>query len=283
MTLKVTINDKAYNAEEGEYILDLCRRNQILVPTLCHHESLSGLGACRLCVVEINEGRGNKVVVSCVYPLSKDCNIFTESEKIKGIRKTILSMLRARAPEGDRIASLCRIYGVEQESADEHFTVSKTKKGDTQNPAHLQRNHLSSSCVLCGLCVQACANLGAGAISTVGRGVEKKVSTPYDEPSADCVGCGSCAALCPTKAIECTEANGKRIIWDRNFTLLVCASCKKTFATEEEYAFAMKKAAQEKTAPEKAGEPDPTAPPLCETCRKKKSADVFAAAFGERA
>ena len=268
MKLKVTINGKAYEAEQGEYIMDLCRRSKILVPSLCHHEGLPGLGSCRLCVVEVNEGGGKKVVVSCVYPLSRDCRVFTESKTIRGIRKTILSMLKTRAPLDDRLASLCQTYGVESdpESASErafaHFTAPNAGK------------QMASSCVVCGLCARACASLGAGAISTVGRGVAKEISTPYEEPSADCIGCGSCAAVCPTKAIECTETKEERFIWGRKFRLLRCASCGTAFATEEEYALALKKAG---LLP---GE-EP-APPLCDICRKKKSADVMAAAFGER-
>jgi len=132
---------------------------------------------------------------------------------------------------------------------------------------------LASSCILCGLCAQACAALGTGAISTVGRGVSKKISTPYGEPSADCIGCASCAAVCPTKAIECTEEKGQRSIWGRKFALLRCASCGNAFATGEEYAWALKKAGASAADGE---------PPLCGNCRKKKSADVLAAAFGER-
>ena len=269
MKLKVTINGKAYEAEKGEYILDVCRRNRILIPTLCHHEGLSGLGSCRLCVVEVNEGGNNKVVVSCVYPLSRDCKVFTESETIKGIRRTILSMLKTRAPEGDRLASLCQIYGVKE---NERFTAPKTGKGSARSGGTAVKR-LAQACVLCGLCTQACASLGTGAISTVGRGVVKKISTPFEEPSADCIGCGSCASACPTKAIECSETKNERSIWGRKFRLLRCASCGRAFATEEEYAFALKKADSSDT---------PKSEALCEICRRKKSADVLAAAFGER-
>ena len=258
--LKVKINGKTFEAEKGEYVLEVCRRNRVPVPTLCHHEGVPGLGACRLCAVEINEGNGNKVVVSCVYPLNRDCEVFTESEKIKKIRRTILSMLKTKAPDGDRLASLCQIYGVGE---DTRFAGLGAKEG---------KSHLARSCVLCGLCAQACASTGAGAISTVGRGVEKKISTPYEETPADCIGCGSCAAVCPTKAIECTEANGTRSIWGRKFTLLRCASCGRYFATREEYEWALKKAASR----------DSDSSAVCDACRKKKSADVLAAAFGER-
>ena len=266
MNLKVKINGKNYEAEEGEYILDVCRRNRIMVPTLCRHESLFGLGACRLCVVELNEGGKSQIVVSCSYPLSCDCEVSTESELVKTVRKTVLSMLITRAPMGDRLATLCQFYGVEDQAAMEaRFAEKKTGKA---------AKHLDEACVLCGLCVRACTSLGTGAISTVGRGVAKKISTPYDEPSADCVGCGSCAQVCPTKAIECTEGKGKRTIWGKEFKLIPCASCGSLFATEEEFALAVTKAAK--------GTPEPSGEVLCDVCRKKKSADVLAAAFGER-
>jgi NADH dehydrogenase/NADH:ubiquinone oxidoreductase subunit G len=276
VALKVTINGKIYEAEKDEFVLEVCRRNHILVPTLCDHESLKGLGACRLCVVEVNEGGGNKVVVSCVYPLSRDCEVFTESEKIKGIRKTILSMLKTRAPEGERLSSLCQIYGVQPDTG--RFTFAKAISSSSIEGSSSEKR-LASSCVLCGLCVQACSSLGSGAISTVGRGVGKKISTPYDEPSADCVGCGSCAAVCPTRAIECIENGESRSIWGKEFTLLKCASCGRAFTTHDEYAFALKKSAQENENASDAV----LCGTLCATCRKKKSADVLAAAFGERA
>jgi len=211
-------------------------------------------------------------VASCVYPLSRDCEIFTESDKIKRIRKTILSMLKTRAPTGDRLASLCQVYGVG--SIDGRFTPPKPKKSGSKAEAHL-----ASSCILCGLCAQACASTGAGAISTVGRGVGKKVATPYDEPSADCIGCGSCATICPTKAIELSETKGQRFIWGKKFTLLRCALCDKAFATREEYMLAIKKSG---VFPGEESSSLVSRNAICETCRKKKNADVFALAFGER-
>ena len=259
MSLNVKINGKTYKAEAGEYILEVCRRNRILVPTLCHHEGLSGLGACRLCVVEVNEGGGNRVVVSCVYPLSGDCEVFTDSEKINGIRRTLLSMLKTKAPAGDRLASLCAMYGVGE---DDRFPPPKTGK-----------DRLAAACILCGLCADACSTMGTGAISTMGRGTGKKISTPYGEPSADCTGCTSCAAVCPTKAIEYTEAKGRRSIWGRSFDLVRCGECGRPFATKEELAFAAQRAADESGAAT-------AVPELCEDCRRRKPGDVMAKAFG---
>jgi NADH dehydrogenase/NADH:ubiquinone oxidoreductase subunit G len=287
-TLKVTINGKVCEAQKGEYILEVARRNKIPVPSFCHHEALPGLGCCRLCVVEVSEGGGKpRVVVSCVYPVSKDCEVYTESEKIKGIRRTILSMLRGRAPDGSRIASLCDIHGVPEEK---RYTTpaALAETGDAEK-------RLQSACILCGLCVEACSKMGTGAISSTGRGTGKKISTPYDEASPDCVGCASCAAVCPTGAIVCDEdpQNGRRSIWGKTFNLVRCAKCGKPFATTEEIAHAAARLAAESGAaaehsaqlPAESGTAADTATAaaaLCETCRRKKGSDVMAAAFGVR-
>ena len=257
MSIKIRINGKPYDAEKGEYIMNVARRNKIVIPSFCHHDALPGLGCCRLCVVEVKEGKKRGVVVSCVYPVSAHCEVFTETEKIQGIRRTILSMLRGRAPEGSRIASLCRMYGVPQES---RYTYAP--------PA----GRLNAACILCGLCVEACSKLGTGAISAVGRGTGKKISSPFDEPSADCVGCGSCAAVCPTGAIECSEAKGVRAIWGKAFELAVCKHCGTPFATKEELALAAQRYSEK--------DADSSAVELCETCRRKKSSEVLAKTFG---
>ena len=258
-TLKVKIDGKECQVRRGEYILEAARRNEIYIPSFCRHESLAGLGCCRICVVEVNEGGKNRVVVSCVYPLEKDCEVFTQSEKIMRIRRAILSMLRGRAPGGEQINALCGLYGVPAE----HRYAAPSDGG-----AEGARSRLASRCILCGLCVEACGKLGTGAISAVGRGTGKKISTPYDEASPDCVGCGSCAAVCPADAIECAQTADSRVIWGKTFALVRCEQCGAPFATKEELVYAA-------DAPEAAAA-------LCETCRRKKSAGVLASVYGIR-
>jgi NADH dehydrogenase/NADH:ubiquinone oxidoreductase subunit G len=214
--LNITIDGKTINAEKGEFILHVAERSGIKIPTLCHHSALPGLGSCRLCIVEVNEGNGNKVVASCIYPLKRDCEVWTKSELITGERRTIISMLHDRAPEDQYLLSLC-----------DEYDVPKTDR-------YIMPPHLK--CVLCGRCARACAELGSGAISTVGRGTNKKVSTPYDEGAPDCIGCLSCAKVCPVNAIDVLETGDTRRIWNKTFTLMRCAQCGKPFATEEEIA-----------------------------------------------
>lgn len=220
--MKVVIDDRTCEAEYGESILTVARRNEIDIPTLCHSDALAGMGSCRLCIVELLEAEKTKVVASCIYPITRELVIRTDSYRVIRIRKSIMKLLLSRTPENKYLSSIAKKYGL---------TTSRTPLLHSK----------SEDCILCGLCVRACEEVGANAISTVGRGTEKKVSTPYDEPSAVCIGCGSCTAVCPTGAIKLEENEGKRIIWGKSFELEKCRGCGQYYEPVEYIEFVKKK------------------------------------------
>ncbi|MGI5920783.1 MAG: 4Fe-4S dicluster-binding protein, partial [Syntrophomonadaceae bacterium] len=116
-------------------------------------------------------------------------------------------------------------------------------------------------CILCRLCAYACEEMGTSAISAIMRGTEKRIATPYDEASATCIGCGACAEICPTGAIEMVEEGGKRTIWNKTFELVTCSRCGETFATREQIDYVAVKSGINCDTD------------LCETCRKKQLAE----------
>ena len=243
----IKINGKECTCEKGEFLLQVAKRNGIDIPTLCHHEAIEGQGCCRLCIVEVVERGRGKIVVSCVYPIEHECEVLTDSEKVVRQRRMILNLLRARAPESAEIEELCEKYGVEK--IDRFVRINESK------------------CVLCGLCVKACNELSVGAISTAMRGIDKEVMPPYREPSEVCVGCGSCAAICPTNVIEITETDTTRTIWGKTFDLVRCSRCGRVIGTPEELAYAA----------EKSGEEIAT---LCPDCRKHELSVTMAQVYG---
>ncbi|HWQ41013.1 MAG TPA: 2Fe-2S iron-sulfur cluster-binding protein [Desulfosporosinus sp.] len=235
-SVTVIINGKECIAQKGEFLIDVAKRNGIGIPHLCHHESLRGLATCRICIVEAIENGKKRVVTSCVFPVMRDMVVETNTEEIKGMRRTLLSFLKAEAPENDQIELMIKTNGV----------------GDYSRFA---MNH-GNDCIMCGLCVKACEELGCNAISTINRGITKEIATPYEEPSSECIGCGSCAYVCPTGCIKMEEGSGIRKIWGKEFKLLKCSECGHYIMSKEQYEHANQKL-------------EIPAELICENCKKK--------------
>ena len=200
VTLK--INDREITCEKGTYILSLCRQLGIDVPTMCHNDALTPGGHCRLCLVELREGDWSKVVTSCLFPAKEGQTFYTDTPKVVATRKTIIELMLARAPQAEAVKALAVKY-----------------IGRAETPYVIEND--TEKCILCGLCVEACEEVvGVSAIGVSSRGIFKKVSTPFEVESDACIGCGACAFVCPTEAIDVTEIDGVRRIWGRDFELV---------------------------------------------------------------
>ncbi len=177
------INGKEVQGQDGWTVLDVARSSGIDIPTLCHHSALESSGACRLCMVEVNDGKRSRMVASCLYPIREGVKVLTNSERVRNVRRWILQMLVDEYPGSERIRQLARSYGVRE---------SRFRSDDVED-----------TCIRCGLCVRACDEVaGMRAISFSNRGVRKKVTTAFQLPSEECVGCGSCLYVCPTESME---------------------------------------------------------------------------------
>ena len=92
--INVTIDGKACTCEKGEYAYDVARRNGIFIPVLCRHDAFEDHRACcRICIVEVEERGRTKVVTSCVYPIENECEIRTNTERIREERAVLLALL----------------------------------------------------------------------------------------------------------------------------------------------------------------------------------------------
>jgi NADH dehydrogenase/NADH:ubiquinone oxidoreductase subunit G len=194
--VSLTVDDKQIIVSAGQTILEAVQRMKGIgnIPALCNHPAVKPYGACRLCTVEVSEDGGKKFkfVAACLYPAKHGMIVRTQTEKIKKLRKGIIELMLARCPNVNRVQELAKEYGVEEP----RFVL-----GD-------------QDCILCGLCVRACQEIiGKSAISLVNRGIYREVAAPFYayELTEDCIGCGDCAFVCPTGAIEMGE-DGKPVL-----------------------------------------------------------------------
>jgi len=156
--VSLIIDGVKVQAEEGSTILEVARFYGISIPTLCHHDELTSYGACRLCMVEVEDGRRTRLVASCLYPVREGIKLKTHSERVMKGRKLILELLLARCPNSKTLQDLASQMGLEQV----RFRME------------------NEDCILCGLCVRMCAEqMGSGAIGFVGRGQKREVVTPF--------------------------------------------------------------------------------------------------------
>lgn len=179
--IRLQIDGKEVVAEEGATVLEAARAAGIDIPTLCHHELLEPYGGCRLCIVEAEARGRTRIVVSCVFPVEEGLVVRTRSEKVDRLRKTLLELLLAHAPESPALASLAAVYGA--------------------NPDRFEKE--ASFCIHCGLCVRYCAEVkGLHAVGFVERGTRKEIAFIPELAARECGACKACFELCPTSYLQ---------------------------------------------------------------------------------
>jgi len=180
-TVHVTIDGKQIEAQEGMTVLEAAQSAGISIPTLCHHEKLVPYGGCRLCMVEVDVRGWKKLVVSCVYEVEPDLVVTTRSEKIDKIRKNLLELLLAHAPDSPQLVEMAEEYGADRNRYEQD----------------------ASFCIHCGLCVRYCAEvIGKHAVGFIDRGVRKEICFIPEIAAKECHDCMECFPLCPTSYLQ---------------------------------------------------------------------------------
>jgi NADH dehydrogenase/NADH:ubiquinone oxidoreductase subunit G len=208
----ITLNGKTLEVADDLTLLDAAKLAGIDIPTLCHHPSLGAYGACRVCVVEASgPGLRTGLNASCTMPVSNGMVVNTENAAVQQARKLVFELLLGHSPDSTELQEIAARYGV---------TESRFGKGSQQD-----------KCVRCGLCVRACREkIGVAAISFAERGQHRLVTTEFGDESSLCIGCGSCATVCPTAMVRVHDHDGQREILRgehvvARFALLNCTEC----------------------------------------------------------
>jgi NADH dehydrogenase/NADH:ubiquinone oxidoreductase subunit G len=219
----IYINDKEVAARNSETILTVAKREGFDIPSLCHHDALEDIGACRLCMVEVlKPGSSQKeLVASCLYQVEEGLKVYTDTNRVKSSRQTVLNLLMARSPNVKILKELSELNNI------------KSDKYQVTEPI--------TDCIMCQRCVRACEKMGFNAISAVGKGVDKQIATPFLDASDLCTGCGSCFSVCPTGHIQMVDTETTRTIWNKTFELVLCDRCNKPFMTKALRDYAIKK------------------------------------------
>ena len=227
--IPVTIDGRELQALPGQTILDVAKENGIYIPTLCYHPLTTLVGACRVCVVEV-EGARN-LVASCAMPVSPGMIVRTDTEKVLEARRMIVELIWA---SGDHNCLMCESNGMcELQDLIYQMKIEKPRF-EIQSPGYPVETTNTmimrdlNKCVLCGRCIRACNEVQVNEVLDFQeRGSRMKVGPAFDSDYRDssCVFCGECVEACPTGAIINTQGRFAGRPWEIEKVRTTCTYC----------------------------------------------------------
>ena len=199
------IDEQEVSGLRGQTILEVARENDIDIPTLCHMDGLSEVGACRLCLVEIKGS--NKLLPACVATIYEGMEVSTNTGRLQQHRRTILELLFA---ERNHVCAVCvanghcELQSLAQQQGVTHVRLPYRNPELGVDASHERFTVDHNRCILCTRCVRVCAEVeGAHIWDVMGRGINSVVITDLhqDWGSSACTRCGKCVQVCPTGAL----------------------------------------------------------------------------------
>jgi NADH dehydrogenase/NADH:ubiquinone oxidoreductase 75 kD subunit (chain G) len=213
--ITLTIDNQKVTVEEGTIILEAAKQLGINIPTLCYLKDLNVIGACRICMVEVQGAR--TFVPSCVTPVAEGMVVRTNTPAVIKARKLVLELILSDHPmecltcvrnQNCELQKLAEAFGIKEV----RFEGAKTGYPiDDSSPAIIRDPR---KCVLCRRCVAVCSNVQTvNALTAQERGFDTIIAPAFNERLAnvECVQCGQCSLVCPTAAIQEKDETDK--VW----------------------------------------------------------------------
>jgi len=204
-TVNLTINGKKLTVEDGMSVLEAAKHNNILIPHFCYLEGVHQIGACRICVVEIEGAR--TLQASCLVPVREGMVVRTNTAKVRKARKVLYEMMLSDHPRN--CLSCTRNQNCEFQKLGELIQISDFRfEGeksrtlvDTSSPSIVRD---TSKCILCRRCITICNQVqGVGVLNVQRRGFKTLVGPADELPlnTVNCAMCGQCTTVCPVGAL----------------------------------------------------------------------------------
>ena len=200
------IDGKMVTGRTGDSIFAVAWEHGIHIPRLCHVGGLSDVGACRLCMVEV-EGQ-KRLQTACLTLAQEGMIVRTDTPRLRSHRKLIVEMLLA---ERNHVCAVCVANGACELQAlaaslgIEHIRFRYRFPSLTVDTSHERFGLDHNRCILCTRCIRVCDEIeGAHTWDVMGRGVNSAIISDLGEPwgsSDSCTGCGKCVQVCPTGAL----------------------------------------------------------------------------------
>jgi len=226
--ITVTIDGKEVQVPESMNIIDAAELAGVHIPNLCYLKGMKGIGACRLCLVEI---KGMKApVIACNTKVRDSMVIETRTEKVQEIRKFVIDLILSMHPLDCMTctkAGVCNLQRYAYEFGLKESSFLRKKCGYPTDEASPFIKRDPDYCILCGRCVRVCKEQGTNVLEFMGRGVGAKVITANDRPlqESECTFCGSCVDACPVNALLEADRWRKGREWDYEKADSVCLLC----------------------------------------------------------
>ncbi len=215
--ITITINDKPYQVDPGQTIMQAADSLGYHIPRLCYHPKLSIEGACRVCIVQV-EGMRN-YVASCAYPVADGMKIQTHTKELRTARRDIVELLLDNHPEDCHTCerdSNCELQRLAYAMGLRHRHFKGQRKHYEKDLSGASVIRDPDKCILCGRCVRMCSEVqGVHCLGQAFRGFNTVVMPAYNTPFAEsvCSSCGQCINVCPTAAF--LEQNHTQELFDK--------------------------------------------------------------------